>query len=202
MKTSVQQEHYPQLIFVKHLYTLLLFVYFFTNTAFSQSQTFTKYDTCSALQQLEGEWLYQSGQEQIKIFLRYKRLTSYGAETGSIRDFVSDRLMGWVEYKVGSTIMESTYSNRYMTLVDNFNAYPVGSYSILLAYDHITGCNSDSLWGMIRDYGHSNQRKIISAKLTNNNQTITWTQNHSEGYGAFNGDYGMTLPRQFVLTKQ
>lgn len=173
-----------------------------TTGIITQAQVSISYDLCPELQQLEGEYLYHNGSTEIKIYLRYKRQVSYAANTGETQDCIFDNLIGWVEYKENGIVVESTYSNRFMNLPYSFFDFPIDSYSILLSYEKNAGCNSNKLSGFIRDYGHSKERKIVDATLSNNNQTILWKQDHSEFYGVSTGDTGMTLPREFVLIKQ
>lgn len=181
---------------------ILIFLMLITFSFCSEAQISTEYDTCTALQPIEGEWIYQNGQEQIKVYLRYHRSVMYATDLGSTSNSIKDELIGWIEYKVGSNIIESTYQNRFMTLNYDYSQIPYDSFSLRLNFKGFNVCSSNVLTGSIKDFGHSSQLKNVTAQLTNNNTMMHWSQVHSEGYGAFNGDYGMTLPREFILIKQ
>ncbi len=167
-----------------------------------QAQQTTNYYLCPTLQQYEGEYKYVNGTDELKVYLRYHRELREGAPLGLNYDDIQDMLFGWIEYKSDGVIIESNYQNRYMFLPYQRNLISRTSFSISLSYDYQTGCGSSFLDGAIIDYGHSAQTKSVYVEVQNNGLTLVWKQYHRTGYGAFNGDYGMTLPAEFVLTRQ
>ncbi len=182
---------------MKHIMLIMVQSLFFS---IASAQTPTAYDTCSAIQTFQGTWMYQDGQDTIRIHLRYHEFISYGTDRGINEDRIFDDLVGWIEYKQGNVILESNYSNRYMTLPYSFvNAF--SSFSILLSAP-LDSCGTNKLSGLIKDSNHHEQLKSVECTITNNGTQMLWKQQHLEFYGATNGDYGMTLPREFVLIKQ
>lgn len=162
----------------------------------SLSAQTVQYDTCSYLQQYSGEWRYVNGNDTIKIYLRFHR--DY---TNDPKIYISDKLWGWLEYKSGSTVIESTYQNRFMALPYNRDDLPEGSYSIFLHYP-LCGFNASKLTGYIIDIAQAREIKNVKATISLDKNTLTWNQEHKEGYGVFTSAYGMTLPKNFVLTRQ
>lgn len=181
---------------------LIITSYLFGSISIAKAQQTTNYYLCPTLQQYEGEYKYVNGQDETKIYLRYHREIRMGAEFGLNYDAIQDVLIGWICYTSGGTIIDSNYQNRYMFLPYIANNIFRDSYSFFLTYDYKTGCGSPILQGAIRDFGHSSQTKNVVVNVSNNGQTFDWSQYHQIGYGAFNGDYGMTLPANFVLNKQ
>lgn len=152
-----------------------------------------EYDTCSAIKQYEGEWLSTNSQDTIKIYLRYHRQYSQNFH------FVSDNLYGWIEYKRGATIVESTYEHRFDALPFYIDTNRV-KYSILLW----KSCDDTSaiLRGTIIDFSQAKELHNVKATVNAITSEIDWEQQHREGYGLLTGATGMTLPRQFTLVKQ
>jgi hypothetical protein len=62
--------------------------------------------------------------------------------------------------------------------------------------------NNRTAKGIITDYLQAKEGKYVKVTLDASSTIMTWKQSHMEGYGAFTGAYGMTLPKEFVLTKQ
>jgi hypothetical protein len=172
---------------------LSVFFFFFTLCAAAQNSE-TRYDTCQRLQHHQGEWQYVNGMDTIKIYLRYHR--SYSPSFNSL----SDNLIGWHEYKKGSAVIESNYQHRFMTLPYNYDELNTNYYSLVIS---LKVCSTeDFLIGTIRDITQAGELKTIVGNLNSTKTHINWKQSHMEGYGAFTGAYGMTLPKEFVLTKQ
>jgi hypothetical protein len=175
---------------------IILFLIQFTSNCFAQN-TNTKYDTCQLLSQYQGEWRYTNGQDTIRIYLRYHR--DYSASF----NWVEDKLYGWLEYKNGNTIIESTYQNKNMTLPYNYDtdSMNVNFRSTRLK---LKECNStySELTGTIIDHLEANEIHMVTAILSTNRTAILWKQTHGEGYGHGTGAVGMTLPKEFLLIKQ
>jgi hypothetical protein len=163
---------------------------------YSLSAQTVEYDTCSYLQQYAGEWRYVNGNDTIRIYLRFHR-----DHTNDPKIYISDNLYGWLEYKKGNTIVESTYQNRFMALPYNFDSFSESSYSIYLHHP-LCGFNASKLTGYIIDIAQAREIKNVKATISLDKNIITWNQEHKEGYGVFSGAYGMTLPKNFVLIRQ
>lgn len=157
----------------------------------------TRYDTCQTLSQYQGEWRYTNAQDTIRIYLRAHR--DYSPSFNS----VTDNLYGWLEYKSGNTIIESTWQNKNMTLPYNYDAdsMNINLWSIGLKLKECSSTCSE-LTGTIFDHLQSNEIHIVKAILNTNRTAILWKQTHREGYGFSTGATGMTLPREFLLIKQ
>lgn len=162
----------------------------------SQDST-TIIDTCRALQQYEGEWMYANETDTIRVFLRYHR--NYSGNMNHL----SDDVFGWHEYKKGSRVVESNYQFRFMQLPFNYDSdsLSINKFSIML---NLGGCNTTALklWGTITDYQQGNETHNVTAMLNSAGTTMTWKQEYREGFGLGTGATGMTLPKQFVLVKQ
>ena len=175
----------------------IIIVLLLLNKFNSYSQTNIEYDTCNYLQQYEGEWKHINGQDTIKIYLRTIRNFSPSP------DYVNDRLWGWVEFKKGNTIIESNYQYRFATIPYNADNYDLNKYSIRIS---LANCNNNtlnnSLVGRIRDSLQAGELHVVKATLDPTKTIMTWTQSHSEWYGALTGARGITLPTNFVLIKQ
>lgn len=169
----------------------------------AQAQQIIYDNDCSHLQQFEGEWKYQSGNEEIKIFLKFKRVQLGDAVGGDVR-FVRDYLLGWHEYKRNGIVIESNYSNRFMTV-----PFAIGDVildiSILLSFntkENLCFPFSRVLSGDILDLTQCNQSANVDAVVNAAGTTMLWKQQKSEWWGHGNNCNGLTLPREFTLVKQ
>lgn len=170
-----------------------LLVFFFVLIAVvSQAQT-TRYDTCSSIGQFAGTWVNINGPDTIRIILKYYR--SWSPALNSI----SDDLIGWQELKRGTHVVQSDMANTMMNLPYNYDDIADQSFSILLGP---IKCDSLVLGGSLNDLLRSRERKTVTVTINSSGTQMFWHQDHSEGYGWFTGAYGMTLPRDFILTKQ
>lgn len=155
------------------------------------------YDTCNYLQQYAGEWKHINGQDTIRIYFRSLRTKS------NEFNYINDRLWGWVEYKRGNTIIESNYQNRFDSIPYISRNYDFSKYSIRIS---LANCDNNTvnnpLVGRIRDSLQAGELHIVKATLDPTKTIMTWTQSHSECYGALTGAIGMTFPTNFVLIKQ
>ena len=151
---------------------------------------------CPALNSFTGEWRYTNGQDTIRIYLRSNDYTILTGEGNTIAN-----LWGWHEYKQGNTIVESNYTNRFITLPSNSNNVVANSYSISL---QLPQCElaTNKLIGYIVDITQCNELKQVAVIFNTAQNQLIWKQRNSEGFGFGTGCYGMTLPRDFVLTKQ
>jgi hypothetical protein len=178
---------------VKNIMVLIVLV-FASNEGRAQNST-TTYDTCQYATQCVGEWQYAYGLDTIRITLRHKR--DYSVKF----NYMADNLYGWIEYKQGNTIIESTYTNRNINLPYEYDAHLPNLTSAILG---LKGCNTNSrvLEGSIIDYHQAKETHKVTATVNNTNTQMTWKQSFNEGHGAMTGAYGMTLPREFILTRQ
>lgn len=170
---------------------LIILVFTVVNSVKAQS---IRYDTCSYMQQFAGEWRSLTGTDTIKIYLRFHR--DYFADPFT----VSDQLYGWLEYKKGSVIIESTYQHRFMNLPYNYEDLQDSLISIRVRTE--CSINPTKLRGYVVDIANARQEKNVRAIISADKNTIIWNQYHKEGIGAFGEPTGMTLPRTFVLTRQ
>jgi hypothetical protein len=179
---------------MKHLF--FIFLVLFSLQADAQS---VRYDTCQYSRQFEGEWWHVNGNDTIKIYLRYSKNHDVMPDGTEVID---DNLWGWHEYKRGSTIIESTYANRFMALPYE-DTLSNETTAIRLSMNSLTcTTNNRTAKGIITDYLQAKEGKYVKVTLDASSTIMTWKQSHMEGYGAFTGAYGMTLPKEFVLTKQ
>ena len=174
---------------------ILLVLYItFSFLPVSAQTTEVNYDTCQQLSQLNGEWRSINGNDTIKVFLKYHVDSSHSFKS------VLGRLYGWHEYKQGATVVESDYAFRFTSLPYDNDVSSV-RYSIILNFASCLA-TSNTLTGIIRDYLQSNETHSVSITLNSSHTVMTWSQEHSEGYGFRTGATGMTLPKQFILLKQ
>jgi hypothetical protein len=180
---------------MKHLFFISLVL--FALQADAQS---VQYDTCQYNRQFEGEWWHISGSDTIKIYLRYSKNHDVMPDG---TELIQDCLFGWHEYKRGSTVIESTYANRFMTLPYE-DTLSNATTAIRIGMNPTGNCSTGSKMakGSIVDYSQAKEIKSVKVTLDATGTIMTWKQSHREGYGFFTGAYGMTLPKEFVLTKQ
>jgi hypothetical protein len=160
------------------------------------------YDTCNQLSKFAGEWRYVNGLDTIRIYLRPHREITM--EDGQV-SFLTDRLRGWHEYKIGNNVIESNYQYRFSTLPSVYNALQPRNYSIFLTMNTMyCSCapNARKLIGEIKDFHQAGEWHNAFATVSIDLTTMTWKQGHAEWYGVWTGATGMTLPTDFILTKQ
>lgn len=157
-----------------------------------------RHDTCRYLQQLAGEWRYTNGNDTIRICLRYARYLNTSFNT------MDDVLFGWHEYKQGNTVIESIYQNRFMNMSrpDTFSNNSVSIGITMGSEPEYCNDTIKKAYGVITDYSQAKEPKYITVTLNATGTIMTWKQRDAEGYGQFTGATGMTLPREFILTKQ
>lgn len=160
----------------------------------TKSQT-TTYYLCPALQAFNGEWRYVNGQDTIRIYLRYHEFTSNNPTPNT-----RGSLFGWHEYKRGNTVIESDYTNRFMTLATDFYNIGLNSYSILLSSNAACDTSTHRLRGQIKDLLQTRESKPVTIQFNAAKTEIQWHQR--QGYGIFSPASPMTLPPDFVLIKQ
>lgn len=173
---------------MKTLFTAFVLI---LSTQLSYSQTVT-YDTCAHLSNYVGEWMYASGQDTIRVYLRKNRIDD--------TTHIYDNLVGWHEYKQGGQVIMSDYSNRFMNLSPSFNTMYTSSSISLKLYK----CDPSTyrLIGTIDDYLQAREPKMIEATINSSGTAMTWKLRDREGYGYGTGATGHTLPREFTLIKQ
>lgn len=167
-----------------------LFSAFFASKATAQ---LTIYDTCQAIRPYEGEWRNISGQDTIKVYLRVHTFYS------QIINTYEAEILGWHEYKSGSTVIQSDYSHRFDALPLNFHQKPQIMFSIGL---NGGSCRPiiNNLYGAMTDY--TKQRCQNWAITRINSNTIQVFQVPCEVIDEFSFIPGFTLPQSFILTKQ
>ncbi len=167
---------------------------FFGLNAYAQNSG-TRYDTCQYLGQYAGQWIYKNGSDTIRMTFRINR--DYNPSFNSL----SDNLYGWIEYKRGNTIIESTYPYKNMALPFNSSTQQADNISVQL---RLYTCEPTNLVlrGGITDFHQSKEIHQVTATVNSTKTQMTWKQEFSEWHGAFTGAVGMTLPREFVLVKQ
>ncbi len=155
---------------------------------------------CPALQAFNGEWRYVNGQDTIRIYLRYHECY-FNSENGSNTSTLQGQIFGWHEYKIGNTIVESDYANRYMTLPTIFDNLSPSTYSILLVMPYCD-VSRHRIRGGIYDLSQCRERKSVTVIFNSAQNLLSWEQIHPTGFGFKTGCKGMTLPSNFVLSKQ
>jgi hypothetical protein len=155
----------------------------------------TNYDTCQFTAQFAGQWMYTNILDTIRITLRHKRDYS--------QDFnhLADNMHGWIEYKRGNTIIESTYQFRYMELPFLADTR-ISDHTSILCRLYTCSANNRTLEGSIIDYSQLQEIHNIKATINATNTQMIWKQSFAEWNGAISGAHGMTLPREFTLTRQ
>jgi hypothetical protein len=206
LKSKRQYSHSNQLFLtqnkqlMKKIIIAIISILLTTNALAQNSQT--EYDTCSALEAQQGEWLYTQGQDTIRIYFRYHRC--YDPEFNTL----SDNLWGWHEYKKGNQVIQSNYQHRFMPLTYNMNDMDISKCSIWLRFNPIDDApnNLRGHMGSITDSEFDNNTHAVITTITNTNGVIkmNWRQYYEErGGGDFNSKpFTMTLPLTFILTKQ
>ena len=178
---------------------IIVFIFLFTTLSTVAQNYRTQYDTCQYLTQFEGEWLYANNQDTVRIYLRPKRNFSVSV------NYFCDNLYGWHEYKRGNIIVESNYMNRFMYLPFFADSLKLNRPSITLINYTCNASNINKLEGYITDLNQANERHAVKAEKTGGGSLPTYLlfkQSYIEFQGAFTGAYGMTLPKEFLLTKQ
>lgn len=150
---------------------------------------------CPAINSFTGEWLYSNGQDTIRIYLRANDYTV--SQSGNI----ISNLLGWHEYKKGNTIVESNYNNRFMTLPTSSNNEVPRSYSIFLLMPQCDN-SKHKLIGKIDDITQCYEPKVVTIQFNTSQNQLIWKQRQPTGFGFATGCKGMTLPGEFILTKQ
>ena len=151
---------------------------------------------CPYLQPFSGEWMCTNGQDTIRIYFRYHEM-NFNMQQNDIRG----RLFGWHEYKRGNTIVESNYANRFITLPSLFDDLSPSSYSILLVMPNCD-VSRQRIRGDITDLSQCGEHKDVTIIFNTTQTQLTWKQIQPTGFGFKTGCKGMTLPSNFVLTKQ
>lgn len=171
---------------------IIIFLFVLTNSSVQAQSTI-----CPALNSFTGEWRYTNGQDTIRIYLRSNDYALLGNGDTTI-----GKIWGWHEYKQGNTIVESNYDKRFITLPTNSGNNTVASnfsISLQMPYCDLSG---HKLIGYISDITQCYETKIVTIQFNAAVNQMTWKQINREGFGFGTGCYGMTLPREFVLTKQ
>ncbi len=187
---------------------ILFILFFMISSSNVHAQIYIEHEPpCPYLSQFEGEWRYINGQDTIKIYLRYARI-SLGDSTNPDDSpvFIRDYLVGWHDYKHASIVYESNYSNRFMTIPFNLSSV-FGTYSITLSLDNRYNlCNPSArrLKGRIDDLSVCSELRDVTSVIANQQiNQLVWKQKMPEWFGHCTGCNGsMTLPAEFVLIKQ
>lgn len=157
------------------------------------------YDTCQYLQQFAGEWRYINGNDTIRFYFRVHK------DSTEQQKAVITQLYGWHEYKQGNNIIESDYSQRFTSLPYFVDTVIAIKYSITLMGSAIPCTTAmDTLSGTIIDFSQNREMHMVKAviNVSGGIMTMNWKQRHRDGFGFLTGATGMTLPKEFILTKQ
>ncbi len=188
----------------KTFQNIIIVLLLLTNKAVAQQISY-RYDTCdlNIYRQFEGEWRYVNGVDTIKFYFRAHRNYSPQGDFGQIS--VYDRLIGWHEYKRGSTVIESNYSNRFINLPINIFLLPRLTRSLDLSIDrnfNPRNMAARRFFGSIQDIGLNGEMiKVDRAIFSPNIQTLEWTQWRND-FSRNPESAVMTLPCCFTLIKQ
>lgn len=136
-----------------------------------------------------GTWRWISGTDTLKIYLVTKK--TYCDMNGG---FYWDLLTGWHIYKKGNTVVEKSYDD-----IDDLFFTSTISLSN-------GGEQSSSIEGTLKDLA-KNKYGDLTLTLNAAGNQLTWQLKNTEGlhYRKQNDppfDYGFTLPKDMVLTKQ
>jgi hypothetical protein len=182
---------------------IIIFTTFLSNIIIAQTPpVIVDYDTCNYLSSFQGMWIYANGNDTIRIYLKKVRSEYIMSPT---RRSISDRLLGWHEYKSGSNIIQSDFQYRNMLIPFNFILSNYDNYSIIMGFDKLQcGCgnNSRKFRGLFTDYNKASETNDINVTINPARTVMTFKQANAEWFGAWTGLTGMTLPVQFDLTKQ
>ena len=170
----------------------IFFIIFVCLSAMANAQS----NLCPTINSFTGEWRYVNGQDTIRIYLRSNDYTITGNGNTTIA-----KLWGWHEYKQGNVIIESNYSNRFMTLPTNSDDVVENSYSISLQM-YQCDISRHRLKGFIDDITQCYESKDVTIIFNSTQTSLSWKQIHPTGFGFKTGCKGMTLPGDFVLTRQ
>jgi hypothetical protein len=110
-------------------------------------------------------------------------------------DYYVDLLVGWHFYKKGSTIIESSFNS-----INN-----IAARTILLWNEYIQ--NDPKAEGILTDRPKNNKPGKLTLVLNSQQNQFTWKLENTEGlhYSKSSDpsfDYGFTLPKNLVFTKQ
>jgi len=174
---------------------ILIFLSILLIVQFAKAQA-PVFDTCQNLPQYDGEWRYINGIDTLKIYLRDHRFSSV-SDNGSLN--VYDRLWGWIDYRSGTTVIESNYQHRFSIIPQN---YDYVNFSMWL---HMPECNDS--WLKLRGFmwDSQTQKKYFDIDVVINpaKTIMTWKLKYPEGYNLIAGtEYNYFLPKEFVLIKQ
>jgi hypothetical protein len=169
---------------------IILFLVVFSNLANAQSTI------CPALNSFVGEWRYANGLDTIRIYLRANDYILTGDATANI-----GKLWGWHEFKRGNSVVESNYNNRYMNLPANSDNLALHSTSISLFMPQCD-LTRQRLIGTIADITECYEPKVVTIQFNAAQNQLVWKQRQPTGFGFSTGCKGMTLPSDFILTKQ
>ncbi|MES1181477.1 MAG: DUF6705 family protein [Flavobacterium sp.] len=176
---------------------LFIFLFYLSATGILLNKAHAQSSKCLLLNSFTGEWRYANGQDTIRVYFRAQ---DYTIITSGVPDQTISCLRGWHQYKQGSTIIESNYGNRFMTLPATTANETPHSYSIMLQMPQCDTSRHNFI-GMIDDITQCYEYKNVTAQFNTSLNQITWTQQRA-GYVITSGCTGMTLPGTFVLTKQ
>lgn len=150
------------------------------------------YDTSECLKQYEGNWMYINGLDTIRVALRYNR-------TEINPGLIKDELYGWHEYKVGNTIIESKYKNRFMNLFSIQDSINVELTSLYVSHKFMSPFPAcDTLDGYVHSFKPNNDFKPIRLVLDATKNHIAWYRNGGSSFPPF----VQSIPNVFILTKQ
>lgn len=183
---------------MKKILILVLIVFFNLSTK-AQSPI---YDTCQYLSQYQGtNWYYINGQDTIKLHFRYHLFFSRHENGGSS---VRDNLLGWIEYKSGTTVLESDYMYRYQPLPFDYDAEnPPMNFSIWLHLPPECEASALKLKGFMWDAQTRKKYFDVDILLNSTKTQMTFKTNYPEGYNTIAGtDYNRFLPAEITLIKQ
>ncbi len=142
------------------------------------------------LQNYEGLWMWTSGTDTVRIFLKKEAILFK-----TVKNCTYEELIGFHEYKQGSQVVESSMQHINTSFLDNKSTILVGGRTLI----------TNTVNGTIRDLS---KNKTLELKLLPNASftQLHWKTNTLEGVNLSTPQrpfyVGITLPSDIILIKQ
>lgn len=175
---------------MKKLLKLQVIIFFFLVPKLSFTQA-PIYNTCSALSNFNGEWKYENGNEILKVYLKAHTFYIPNANT------YVEKLLGWQEYTVGGTIIQSDYDHRFDNLPSNFHDQTNAVFSIGLNFS-LCKTYLLKLYGGMSDISKGTDQSWVVTRISENVLEVKQYQMES----STNRVKAQSLPEVFTLIRQ
>jgi hypothetical protein len=163
--------------------TLILFVSFVK----AQPPTSGSNQANNFINKFVGDWIWTNGSDTLILKLRKYNI--------DFSDYTEDVLMGVHKYVKNGLVLDNSF-NKLDSIVLNRKKRSVLLYSN-------TGSDTSKVEGSISDLTKKKNNLIFLQFVTTNPPTIIWKLELPEGvFSDPNFQYGLTMPKNLVLTKQ